>query len=507
MLQPKIVILELGSQHTLQIQRCLREIGHPSVILSVEEAVAWLETNHVECVIGSGGMKSVYEDGAPRVPFRTIFKKRIPYLGICFGMQSLAHAHGGVVERGRPEYARATISLDKSRLFFNLDPEQDVWMSHGDSVTVSPRGYKVIARSVATGLIAAIEHKHYRGCYGVQFHPEVSHTPHGKTILKNFVEHCASCEPQCEQISQIETMQTMLAESVGGARAIIGFSGGVDSTTLAKIAGGILGERLLAITIDGGHLRENEIEEIKLHAECAGVHLKVIDPSDEMVSAIGKTTDSEEKRKIFSGIYERIFAEEARAFGGGDVVILQATLAPDRIESGKTGGATIKSHHNVGLCFGGLRQLHPFGHLYKDEVRKLARELGLPKSVFDRPPFPGPGNFLRVVNIPATRENLSVVQWAEARTREILKESTYHGISQLVVAVLGRATGVKGDGPVYGYIIGVRGVRTKDFMTAEGVEFDPETQCTIKTKLGEHPLITQVGFFPMDKPPGTTEFE
>lgn len=188
--------------------------------------------------------------------------------------------------------------------------------------------------------------------------------------------------------------------------------------------------------------------------------------------------------------------------------ILQATLAPDRIESGHTGGAKIKTHHNVGLTFGNLPQLHPFGDLYKDEVRKLARELDLPRSVFNRPPFPGPGNFIRVVNVPVTRETLAVVQWAEARVREVLAKSpTYRDISQLVVAVVGRATGVKGDAPVYGYIVAVRAVRTIDFMTVEGVEFSQKIQREIKVKLGEHPLITQAGFFPIDKPPATTEFE
>jgi GMP synthase (glutamine-hydrolysing) len=283
----------------------------------------------------------------------------------------------------------------------------------------------------------------------------------------------------------------------------------VDSTTLAKIASGVLGDRLRAILIDGGHLREHEVDEIKYHARCAGVDLKVVDASEEMIAAIGAVTDSEAKRKIFRAIYAGIFCREAVAFAGSEnVVILQATLAPDRIESGHTGGAKIKTHHNVGLSFGDLRQLHPFRRLYKDEVRKLARELGLPKSVFNRPPFPGPGNFLRVVTLPVSREALSVVQWAEARVRETLSRSrTYRDVAQLVVAALGKAPGVKGDGPIYGYIIGVRAVRTKDFMTVEGVEFSPSMQRKLKVLLGEHPLVTQVGFFSMDKPPGTTEFE
>ena len=507
--QSDILIVELGSQHTLQIQRCLRELGHPSIILKPEEARSWLETNDPICAIGSGGYNSVYDADAPRIPDE-VFVDRAGqprfFLGICYAMQFLAHRVGLDVARGRPGYARATLEIKPSLLFKGLGPDQKVWMSHGDSI-IAAESFRIIAISQATGQIAAIAHDNGRH-FGVQFHPEVSHTENGKAMLRNFVEGIAGRAPDFKQTAVVETIQAELAARVGDSYAILGFSGGVDSTTLAKIAGGALGDRLLAILIDGGHLRENEVDEIKHHARCAGVNLKIIDASDEMIAAISKTTDSEQKRKAFRGIYAGIFHREAIAFAGGEnVVILQATLAPDRIESGHTGGAKIKTHHNVGLTFGNLRQLHPFGSLYKDEVRKLARELGLPKSVFNRQPFPGPGNFLRVL-VPVTREALSVTAWSEARVREMLSHSrTYRDVSQTPVAVLGRATGVKGDSPIYGYIVGVRSIRTKDFMTAEGVEFSPSMQRKIKVLLGEHPLITQVGFFPMDKPPGTTEFE
>ncbi|MDO8518085.1 MAG: gamma-glutamyl-gamma-aminobutyrate hydrolase family protein [bacterium] len=505
--KPEILILEFGSQHTGEIVRCLRDLGHSSFVLKPEEAERWLEHNDVRCIIGSGGMKSVYDDDAPLLP-EIILDKRVPYFGICYGMQILIHYLGGRVEKGQPEYARANVVTSDSPLFLGLGVRQEVWMSHADSVTFLPSGFRAIATSAETGHIAGIAHKNGKWS-GVQFHPEVERTPGGMVMLKNLVENVARCKPNIERGLSLEAIRGQFVAEVGAECAIIGFSGGVDSTTLAKVADEYMGDRLRAITIDGGHLREGEIDEIKRHAQTAGVQLKIIDASEEMVAAIAKTTDSEAKRAIFSRIYERIFTEQAREFAGGrEVVILQATLAPDRIESGKTGGAKIKSHHNVGLTFGGLSQLHPFGSLYKDEVRKLARELGLPKSVSNRPPFPGPGNFLRVVGITVTREALSVVQWAEARTREVLKRSrVYRDISQLVVATLGRATGVKGDAPVYGYIIAVRGVRTRDFMTVAGVEFSQQMQRKLKKLLGEHPLITQVGFFPMDKPPGTTEFE
>jgi GMP synthase (glutamine-hydrolysing) len=314
-------------------------------------------------------------------------------------------------------------------------------------------------------------------------------------------------KPNYEITSLRDTIARRIHREVGKEEAILLYSGGVDSSVVGRIASDVLGDRLHAVTFDGGHLRENEIAEIRRNGKHARLNLTVMEAPDEFIASIGMSIDPERKRAEFRQTYSRL----ARLFGTYHkaTCILQGTIAPDRIESGMTGGARIKTHHNsAGLDFGGLREIHPIDELYKDEVRALAQQVDLPLEIFNRPPFPGPGNFIRVVNIPTTREALAVVQWAEARVRELANANKkYRLVSQLVVATVGRAVGVKGDQRVFGYIIAVRGVRTLDFMTAEGVAFEPDFQKLVSKKLGEHALIVQVGFFPTDKPPGTTEFE
>ncbi len=507
--QAKIAIIEFGSQHTLQIARTLRDLGHLSVIVKPEQFQREIAGKGFKCVIGSGGLSSVYEVGAPVLPNDVLpgwSADPLPYLGICYGMQTSMHQLSGKVAKGTPEYADTSVELKSSPLFTGLSSlTQKVWMSHGDSVTKVPVDFEVLGRS-ASGHIVAVGNKQFRH-YGVQFHPEVSHTPEGKVILRNFVEGICGCGRDYSKADMPAVVGARIAELVGDDHALLLFSGGVDSTTVAAIAAKTLGERLHAVTFDAGHMRENEIAEITHNAALAGVDLTVIECADECIRDISATLDPEKKRSAFRDNYARLTREAAQRFGA--TKIIQGTIAPDRIESGMTGGARIKTHHNsAGLDFGNLHEVHPIEDLFKDEVRELSRSVGLPQHVFNRPPFPGPGNFLRVVNIPVDRENLAAVQWAEARVREMASQDPrYCNMSQVVVAVIGRAVGVKGDARVFGYMIGVRGVRTKDFMTADGVAFDPEFQKQVSQKLCEYPTIVQVGFFPTDKPPGTTEFE
>jgi GMP synthase (glutamine-hydrolysing) len=373
--------------------------------------------------------------------------------------------------------------------------------------------------------------------WGVQFHPEVSHTPHGKAILANFLRF-AACEQDWQPSSVVASIQEDVAQQVGNERVIFGFSGGVDSTTVSAILAPVLGDRLHAVTIDGGQLRQGELDEIRVHANAAGVDLRVIDGRDvfqevlnnylcrldyrslfgklfaRVVNVLAKrvfgyrgVTDAEEKRRRFKLVYSLLLVRAANEVGARKM--LQGTLAPDRIESGTTGGAVIKSHHNVGLNMGALAQLHPIGHLFKYEVRALAKEIGLPESVWNRQPFPGPGLFLRVVGVPATPDKLKIVRWADARAREILTgRGIYDELSQLIVAYLGVNTvGVKGDARVYRGSIVVRAVETIDFMTAEGVWFPKAVADEIKRMLSAHPEIVRVWFDPTDKPPATTEME
>lgn len=509
MQQAQVLVVDFGSQHTLEIVRSLRELGYRSKLITPSELDTEARAPSVRAVIGSGGLRSVYEDGAPSLPHSVLVnghEKVTPYLGICYGMQTSMRQHGGEVRRGQPEYGPEKIRLSfHSPLFAGLEDTQDVWMSHGDAVVEVPQGFMVLGRS-ENGVIAAVGHETHPH-FGVQFHPEVSHTQNGKRVLENFVKGICHCTPDFEKGSLPDIVAERIKAAVGDDHALLLFSGGVDSTTVAAIAARALGERLHAVTFDAGHMREGEIDEIKRNAEIAGVDLTVVNCAPEFIRDIRKSINPEKKRAAFRLHYARAARQAGLRFGAKKII--QGTIAPDRIESGNTGAARIKTHHNsAGLDFGNLTEVHPIEDLFKDEVRTLARTLGLPLHIFGRPPFPGPGNFLRVVNIPVNRKALAAVQWAEARVRELCaSDPRYHNLSQVVVAVIGRAVGVKGDGRVYGYMVGVRAVRTKDFMTAEGVAFEPEFQHLITKKLCERQDIVQVGFFPANKPPGTTEFE
>src|SRR3989344_1451489 len=513
---PNVVIIELGSQYTLLIERTVRELGVRSVVLDPSRAAEWFKKNPVKAVILSGGASSVYDENAPQPPEEVLSLRRedgrsVALLGICYGMQWLAHRLGGEVKAilSQREYGETFMHLTErglrateDGLFFCTSTHQSVWMSHGDSVVSLPGGFNVLAHSDA-GTIVAMEKGHM---WGLQFHPEVTHTLQGKRLLANFL-HLAECENDWAPASLVASIQDDVCAKLGDGRAIFGFSGGVDSTTVAAILAPVLKDRLLAVTIDGGHLREGELHEISSHAQAAGVRLRVIDAREDFNAVMGDVADAEEKRRRFKKVYAELLVKAAEDFGA--TTVLQGTLAPDRIESGATGGAVIKSHHNVGLTIGTLRQLHPIDNLFKYEVRALAQAIGLPKSVWNRQPFPGPGLFLRVVGAPATLEKLEVVRFADARVREILtRHGIYDTLSQLVVAYIGVNTvGVKGDARAYGGAIVVRAVETVDFMTARGVHFSDEVEDKISSVLTKHPDIVRVWYDTTDKPPATTEME
>lgn len=508
---PNVAIIELGSQYTLLIERTLRELGFRSVILDPKRASGWFKRNPLKLVILSGGASSVYETDALQPPDEILSLRRedgrlVTIFGICYGMQWLAHRLGGKVEAvpGYREYGEAEINVDNTGHHFFIDTpvRQKVWMSHGDSVIHVPQGFSILGISTS-GTIAGMA----RGnMLGVQFHPEVTHTPCGKTMLVNLLRF-AGCEIDWEPSSVISSIQQNVLSQLEDKRAVFGFSGGVDSTTVAAILSPILKERLLAVTIDGGHLREGELDEIKKHAEHAGVNLLIINARKKFQSVLKGVINAEVKRRRFKKVYSSLFVRAAKSFGA--TAVLQGTLAPDRIESGATGGAVIKSHHNVGLVMGNLKQLHPIDHFFKYEVRALAKEAGLPKSVWNRQPFPGPGLFIRVVGVPATKDNLDLVRWADARVRKILeRHDIYDQLSQLVVAYIGVNTvGVKGDERVYSGAIIVRAVETTDFMTARGVHFSDEVEDEISATLTSHPKIVRVWYDPTKKPPATTEME
>ncbi|OGI64434.1 hypothetical protein A2733_01350 [Candidatus Nomurabacteria bacterium RIFCSPHIGHO2_01_FULL_40_20] len=504
----QILIVDYGSQYTLVIGRTLRELGVRSIILPSEKAEIWLKENNPKSVILSGSNWSVYSENAPKLPasLDTSGAKYV-VLGICYGMQLLAYTLGGNVDRplGHREYGPAKVKLKTSHpLFIGVAKETEVWASHGDTVTKIPEGFESIAISEG---IAGMTDKNNR-VLGVQFHPEVTDTKEGKKILQNFI-NLAHCVKDWDPKDLIVEMEEEVKRIVGEKnKVVLGVSGGVDSTVLAGILAPALGERLVCLAIDTGGLREGEMEELKKNVTSAGVKkISIVDAKADFLENIGKTIDAEEKREKFREVYKKVF--EAEILKHKAKFIAQGTLATDIIESGQVGeSAMIKTHHNVGLGFE-VDDLHPLRHLFKYEVRELGKTLGLPESVYNRAPFPGPGLYLRVVGTPVDAEKMALVREADAKVREILvRHNLDKQISQLIVAMLGiNSVGVKGDERVYGHSLAVRAVQTVDFMTAKGYHFPPEVADEITSALIKHKDIVRVFFDMTPKPPATTEFE
>jgi GMP synthase (glutamine-hydrolysing) len=515
----QILIIDLGSQYTQIIRRSLRYLGFHSVILSPAKSLKWIEENKekkLKGIILSGGSASVYEVNAPKIP-KEILDFGIPILGICYGMQWLAYIHDKnsvhKVREGK-SYGPVEINFEtklKSKLFAGLSGKITAWSSHGDSVKHAPSGFRIIATSKKGVVIEAMESEK-RKLWAVQFHPEVEQTEDENIILNNFTENICGCKKDYfkkDIIKEIqESTKKLLGTGSSMGTAIIGVSGGVDSTTLAAILAPTLGKYLKAFIIDTGGMRKDEIKKVKDIARKAKINLGVISHfKNKFIKNIGKTTDAEEKRAKFRSVYGEVFREVARLYGATHMI--QGTLATDLIESGSAGkSALIKTHHNVDLKLG-LKEIMPLEDFFKFEVRDLARMFGLDELLVGRQPFPGPGLYLRVVGVPVTAELLDLVRVADHEVTEILKKhKLYDKISQTIVALLGVNTvGVKGDGRVYGYSFLVRTVETSDFMTVKGFYLPKEVCEEITGTLVKHPKIVRVFYDWTTKPPATTELE
>jgi GMP synthase (glutamine-hydrolysing) len=508
----QILIVDLGSQYTLVIGRTFRELGVRSIILPPKKAATWLKTNKPNGIVLSGGNYSVYEEGAPDVP-KEVLTAGVPILGICYGMQRLAWQFDGTVlpHRESKEYGKAEAVFDiADKLFSGLPKRNVVWASHGDSVAILPQGFRQIAASENGKTIAAMANR-LKKIWGVQFHPEVVQTPNGKKILSNFLFDICRCKKDWKPLDIISEIRAELLAAVGECKAVVGFSGGVDSSTLSAVASSVLGKNLLGVCIDTGAFRQDELAEIRQNAKYAGVKLRIIRAAGRFQKALGNATHSEVKRGRFSKAYGKTLEEASIKFGGNkdDVVLLQGSLATDFIESGATGKARrIKKHHNIGNKLK-VRQIHPFRGLFKYEVRDLAKQLGLPDCIATRQPSPGPGLYIRVVGKPAKRDKIAIVRWADAEVKRILKKhKLYHRISQLVVALnCTRTVGIKGDERVYGFSVWVRAVISSDFMTAVGFQIPAKVRREIDSCVTKHPKIVAVDFRETNKPPATVEME
>jgi GMP synthase (glutamine-hydrolysing) len=508
----KVLILDFGGQYTHLIARRCRELGVYSLIIpsniSAEDIARY---GDIKALILSGGPMSVYDEGAPMAD-PSIFGKKIPVLGICYGHQLVGKLLGGRVSRApKPEYGRMGIEVrGDSLLFRGLPAQMDVWMSHGDAVHEPPPGFTVTAVS-ETGLIAAMEDP-LRRIFTVQFHVEVRHTPLGPRILDNFLRGVASCRCDWRPIEAVERLVREIAERIGPEeRVICGVSGGVDSMTTAVLLHRAIGDRLHVIFIDHGLLRKGERELVLQSLSDLKIkNVRFIDASGEFLERLKGVTDPEEKRRIIGRLFAEIFERAARNIPGAKY-LAQGTIYPDRVESGATGAFTslIKSHHNVaGLPRQlGLDLIEPLSELYKDEVRQVATALGLPPLVVERHPFPGPGLAVRIEG-EVTEEKLRICREASAIVEEEFQRAgVYNNVWQAFAVVLNsRWVGVKGDARREGYVVIVRAVTSEDGMTADWYPVSSELLDRIARRItNEVDDVVMVAYASTSKPPSTIE--
>ncbi len=511
-----VLVVDYGAQYAQLIARRVREASVYSEVVPHTLGVVELLARDPAAIILSGGPSSVYADGAPSID-PAVFEAGVPVLGICYGFQLMARALGGEVARtGTSEYGDTTATRTEAEpTLLAGDPvTQAVWMSHADAVTVAPEGFTVTARTAGAG-VAAFEDTRRR-LFGVQWHPEVSHTAHGQRLLARFLHEGAAIAPDWTPGNVLDELVEAVREQVKDGHAICGLSGGVDSAVAAAIVQRAIGNRLTCVFVDHGLLRQGEAEQVERDFVAAtGVHLVVVDAVEQFVGQLRGVTDPEQKRKIIGREFIRVFEGAASTVVGGRGAdfLVQGTLYPDVVESGGSDvTATIKSHHNVGglpddLSF---ELVEPLRALFKDEVRAIGRELGLPAPIVERHPFPGPGLAIRIIG-EVTAERLAVLRAADAIVGDELTSSgAAAALWQVPVVLLAdvRSVGVAGDGRTYGMPVVLRPVTSADAMTADWARLPYDVLARISTRItNEVPEITRVVLDITSKPPGTIEWE
>jgi GMP synthase (glutamine-hydrolysing) len=509
----EVVVLDYGGQYSQLIARRVRECGVFSELLPYHVGAAEVARRRPKGVILSGGPASVYADGAPPLE-AALLELGVPVLGICYGMQLIALELGGRVKGAEVgEFGRSQLTVSEpGRLLAGTPGEQTCWMSHRDTVFAPPLGFTALAASTASP-VAAFESAE-RGVYGIQFHPEVVHTPYGQQVLTNFLTDICGCEQGWSPASVIEDQIARIRAQVGEhGRAICGLSGGVDSSVAALLVHRAIGDRLTCVFVDHGLMRKNEgTQVVQAFRDQFEVPLVAVDAEDRFLARLKGVSDPERKRKIIGAEFIRVFEEEAAKLQDVDFLV-QGTLYSDVIESGGgTGAATIKSHHNVGglpddLQFG---LVEPLRALFKDEVRAVGAELGLPERLVWRQPFPGPGLAIRVVGGEATKERLDILREADSILQdEIRKAGLYRDLWQSFCVLPDiRTVGVQGDERTYGNVIAIRAVTSDDAMTADWARLPYDLLEQIASRMINE--IRQVGRVVLDitsKPPGTIEWE
>ncbi len=510
----RIIVLDFGAQYSQLIARRIREHGvyceiHPGS-LDAKTVRAW----HPVGIVLSGGPSSVLDPGAPRFD-PALLEIGCPVLGICYGLQLLAHHLGGLVEKADDrEYGRALLKIERDDpLFANLEGgvERVVWMSHGDRVLRLPEGFETLATSDGSPF-AAVRHRD-RPLWGVQFHPEVAHTDGGSAMLANFALGICAARPGWSMDSFIEDAIERIRAQIGAGRVICGLSGGVDSSVAAALVHRAVGDRLTCIFVDNGLLRAGERAEVeRLFRDALELKLVTVPAEDRFLRELAGVADPEQKRKIIGRVFIEVFQQEADRLGGADFLV-QGTLYPDVIESVSVKGqsVTIKTHHNVGGLPDGMRLalVEPLRELFKDEVREVGRKLGLPESAIGRHPFPGPGLAVRILG-DVNAERLAAVRAADAIvTQEIVRAGLYHEIWQAFAVFLPiQSVGVMGDGRSYENAIAVRCVTSVDAMTADWARLPDDVLAAISSRIiNEVKGINRVVYDISSKPPATIEWE
>ena len=510
----KVLVVDFGGQYNQLVARRVRECNVYCEIVSYRVGLDAIRAQNPKGIIFTGGPNSVYVDVAPTID-PAIFDLGIPVLGLCYGFQLMTHLLGGhVCKAPEREYGKTLVHVDtKSKVFENVSPETICWMSHNDYAETAPTGFTISAYTDNCP-VAAIELPE-KNLYGFQFHPEVLHTPEGKTMLHNFVYNVCGCKGDWKMDSFVETSVKALREKIGDGKVLCALSGGVDSSVAAAMLSKAVGKQLTCVFVDHGLLRKNEMEEV---CEVFGpngqfeLNFVCVNARQRFYDKLAGVSEPEKKRKIIGEEFIRVFEEEAKKIGAVDF-LAQGTIYPDVVESGLGGESTvIKSHHNVGGLpdYVDFKEIvEPLRDLFKDETRQAGRELGLPEYLVSRQPFPGPGLAIRIIG-EVTPDKVKMVQEADAIWREeIAKAGLDKSISQYYAALTNmRSVGVMGDERTYDYAVALRAVTTTDFMTAEAAEIPWGLLQTVTSRIdNEFQHVNRVLYDCTGKPPATIEFE